>query len=318
MVRYVKIVYATFLAGLFLYCNDADPNNNGPKVLPGYDGRGLLFLDTLLDVDVTTDRRFLARVEPYNPRNPLYKFPIIVHDLTTGQKKAVTERAAFPVFSPDGQWIAYQKLVGYGDLWLVKRDGTSDYPLVQFPGEETPTSWSPDGKRILFHTSPLGSEIWYYDLETGRPYFVFEDTTPYGNIVLAPVWAVSGEEIFFCRETPKGAVISRVNADGTGLVDIWPYDRASYEIELKPAVPDGDRLLVTVTETAETGGDPESLGAPWFLYLKTGQFEQLTYNPNPARINDWAVRLCADGVLVFGSRYLDEDEKTGLYVIKTP
>lgn len=304
-------------AALFLACDDVSQDDS-PHTLPGDDGRGLFFSERFVAVDVTYDRRLLARVEPYYPKNPVYLFPIFVHDLRTGQKKVVTERASCPVFSPDGEWIAYQKLVGYGDLWLVKSDGSSDYPLVQFPGMETPTSWSPDGKKILFDTSPLDDEIWYYDLEAGAPFFVFKDTTPHGNIILSPVWAASGEEIFFCRETATGAVISRINADGTGLVDIWPYDRASHEVELKAAFPYRDRLLLTFTETADNQGKIEKRVAVWSFRLKERDFVQLTYNENPPRIRDAAIRLCPDNVLVFASRHLDENDKTGLYIIKTP
>ena len=305
-------------AALFLACGDDVCQDDSPHTLPGDDGRGLFFSDRFIYIDVTDDRRLLARVEPYNPKNPVYLFPLFVHDLRTGQKKVVTERAYYPVFSPDGEWIAYQKAVGYGDLWLVKSDGSSNYPLVQFPGMETPTSWSPDGKKILFHTSPLDDEIWYYDLEAGRPFFVFDGGNRFPDISLSPVWAASGDEIFFCRETATGAVISRINADGTGLVEIWPYDRHSYEVEIKAAFPYRDRLLLTVTETADNQGEIEKRVAVWSFGLKERDFVQLTYNENPPRIRDAAVRLCPDDVLVFASHHLDENDKTGLYVIKTP
>jgi len=146
MARYLKIIYAALLAALTVSCDDSSLNSEGPHTLPGDDGRRLFFSERFVDVDVTYDRRLFARVEPYNPENPVYFFPLFVHDLQTGQKEVVTERACYPVFSPDGEWIAYQKLVGYGDLWLVKANGSSDRPLVEFAGMETPTAWSPDGK----------------------------------------------------------------------------------------------------------------------------------------------------------------------------
>jgi hypothetical protein len=305
-------------AALFLACGEEPNQDNVPRTRSGDDGRRLFFSERFVDVDVTYDRRLVARVEPYNPENPVFFFPLFVHDLQTGQKEVVTERACYPVFSPDGEWVAYQKLVGYGDLWLVKADGSTDRPLVEFAGMETPTAWSADGKKVLFHTSPMGDEIWYYDLEEGKPFFVFDGGNPFPNISLSPVWGPSGEEIFFCRETATGAVISRINADGTGLVAIWPYDRHRYEVDIKPTLPYTDRLLLTVSEKQERAGKLETRAAAWFFYLKGPLFVQLTYNPNPPRIRDWAIRLCRDNVLVFGSENLDESEKTGLYVIKTP
>ena len=187
-------------AALFLACGDDAKQDSQPHVLPGDDGRGLFFSDSFLNIDVTYDRRLLARVEPYNPKNPVYVFPILVHDLEKGEKKVVTEKASYPILSPDGEWIAYQKLVGYGDLWLVKSDGSSDYPLVQFPGMETPTSWSPDGKKILFHTSPLDDEIWYYDLEAGRPFFVFDGGPFPRYFPIAGMGGVGRRDLFLPRD----------------------------------------------------------------------------------------------------------------------
>jgi hypothetical protein len=318
MVRYPTIIYTAILAAQTLSCGDPSVNGEAPHALAGDDGRGLFFSERNVGVDVTNDRRLLARVEPYNPKNPVYIFPLFVHDLQTGQKKVVTERASYPVFSPDGEWIAYQKLVGYGDLWLVKSDGSSDRPLVEFPGMETPTSWSTDGKRILFHTSTLGDEIWYYDLEENKPYQVFDGGVTFPRINLSPIWALSNEEVYFCREYAEGAAISRINVNGTGLVDIWRYDPASYAVDIKTALPYYDHLLLTVTETVDNQGEIEKRVAVWSFALKERDFVQLTYNENPPRIRDAAIRLCADNVLVFSADYLDENDKTGLYLIKIP
>ena len=318
MGRFLKITYATLLTLLSVSCVDSSVNNETPHTRAGDDARRLFFSERFVAVDVTYDRRLLARVEPYNPKNPVYVFPIFVHDLQTGQKKVVTERAYYPVFSPDGEWIAYQKAVGYGDLWLVKSDGSSDRPLVEFPGMETPTSWSPDGKKILFHTSPLDDEIWYYDLEENAPYLVFDGGVTFPHITLSPVWAPSSDELYFCREFTKGAAISRINVNGNGLVDIWRYDPTVYAVDIKPALPYYDRLLLTVTETANNQGEIEKRVAVWSFGLKERDFVQLTYNENPPRIRDAALRLCPGNVLVFASDYLDENDKTGLYVIKTP
>jgi Tol biopolymer transport system component len=57
----------------------------------------------------------------------------------------------FEAWSPDGQWIAFQK--PYGQIYLVHPDGSGLHEVpLSLPsgmGASTP-SWSPDGQRLTF------------------------------------------------------------------------------------------------------------------------------------------------------------------------
>ncbi|MEW6282055.1 MAG: hypothetical protein AB1758_25850 [Candidatus Eremiobacterota bacterium] len=59
-----------------------------------------------------------------------------------------------PVFSPDGQWVAFAAGNYTGDLnlYVVKADGTEVRQLTDRAGDEYLPSWSPDGTRIAFNT----------------------------------------------------------------------------------------------------------------------------------------------------------------------
>ena len=67
-----------------------------------------------------------------------------------------------PSWSPDGQWIGFQKT--YGEIWVVHPDGTALHripvDLPQGSGAASP-SWSPDGAWIVFSLQRTnGAEIY--------------------------------------------------------------------------------------------------------------------------------------------------------------
>ena len=74
------------------------------------------------------------------------------------QRLATEGRNRFPVWSPDGRWIAFQSDRG-GDLAIFRQraDGTGVAERLTTPaaGEEhVPESWSPDGRHLSFGDRP--------------------------------------------------------------------------------------------------------------------------------------------------------------------
>jgi tricorn protease len=65
--------------------------------------------------------------------------------LTTGGHEAL------PIFSPDGQWIAFAgEYDGNRDVYVMPAEGGTPRRLTWHPGQDVPVSWTSDGKRILF------------------------------------------------------------------------------------------------------------------------------------------------------------------------
>src|SRR6185369_16766500 len=69
--------------------------------------------------------------------------------LTTG-----VGRESSPLFSPDGQWIAFTgEYDGNVDIYVMPASGDVPRRLTYHPGQDQLAGWTPDGKSVLFVSS---------------------------------------------------------------------------------------------------------------------------------------------------------------------
>ncbi|PYT57314.1 MAG: hypothetical protein DMG46_14730 [Acidobacteria bacterium] len=67
--------------------------------------------------------------------------------LTTGGHEGL------PVFSPDGKWIAFSgQYDGNIDVFVMPAEGGEPRRLTWHPAADIAVGWTPDGKRVLFHS----------------------------------------------------------------------------------------------------------------------------------------------------------------------
>src|SRR5438093_10596197 len=68
--------------------------------------------------------------------------------LTTGGHEGL------PVFSPDGKWIAFTgQYDGNIDVFVIPAEGGEPKRLTCHPGADIADGWTPDGKKVLFHSN---------------------------------------------------------------------------------------------------------------------------------------------------------------------
>lgn len=92
----------------------------------------------------------------------------------TGNRRLTDDiyRDEQPVFSPDGELLAYvSERGGRQELWIMESDGTGKKQLTLGDGWKHSPTWGPDGTRLAYIVSPEKNgegDIWMMDLITGE------------------------------------------------------------------------------------------------------------------------------------------------------
>jgi Tol biopolymer transport system component len=130
-----------------------------------------------------------------------------------------------PVWSPDGQKIAFQrllvrgegeKIVGFDfDVYVINADGSGEQNLTGDALSERPI-WSPDGRKIAFGSGPDGNGGIYVMNADGSERRMLARNHALGS------WSPDGRKILLVRGGAQGPPATKgyavvMNADGSGL-----------------------------------------------------------------------------------------------------
>jgi len=128
-----------------------------------------------------------------------------------------------PVWSPDGQWIAFaSNRTGNNDIFVVPADGGDTKRLTWHSGSDVPSDWSPDGKSILFKTSREAGENGLFTLDV--------QNTHTGQLMLdmmtvgSPRYSPDGKRVLYTR---MGFPWTRPRYQGSAASQLWVYDIAT-------------------------------------------------------------------------------------------
>lgn len=99
-----------------------------------------------------------------------------------------------PVWSPDGQWIAFSR-AGFGSIEIMRADGTGRRLLVNAPRAGYRFAWSPDGEELAFLTvqetdAGRRHRVCVVEVETARVRTLSECAEE----ISPPQWALSGSD----------------------------------------------------------------------------------------------------------------------------
>jgi len=215
-----------------------------------------------------------------------------VFDLERGTMSRLTFNGTSnwgPIWSPDGQWIAFSSLKQgtRRNIYWTRSDGAGQ-PEQLTTGEnlQEPRSFSPDGKLMIYReqSSETGFDLWVE--VTGSSVLVVEGVA---SSPFAGQYSVSRSGLLAYL---PGRVTGMFGWDLTTLV--W-VDRDGREellvAEPRPYAaprvsPDGTRLTVVIA-------DPNSLDV-WMVDAMRGTTTRFTFDPS----NDWMAIWTPDGLRV--------------------
>ncbi|MBI3789659.1 MAG: S9 family peptidase [Gemmatimonadetes bacterium] len=121
------------------------------------------------------------------------------------------EYAGDPQISPDGQWIVYVRRFSdiqtdrrYGNLWLLKTDGSVHRPITSGRTHDDTPRWSPDGKRLAYISDKGGTpQLHVRYMDTGESFAITSVPTPPVN----PAWSADGTQIAYVALAPEPALV---------------------------------------------------------------------------------------------------------------
>ena len=172
----------------------------------------------------------------------------LTHDKTVGWRTD-----SEPAWSPDGQWVAFQRSYDKApgsagsQLYLVRSDGSGLHALTASTGvavADTHPTWSPDGDTIVFSSNRTGHFELYSIKATGGGLARLTSTKA-GVDNLEPAWSPDGSAIAFVRSikstnAPATASIHslflttgrtyRLTSPGVGQGDFQPAWSASSDL----------------------------------------------------------------------------------------
>jgi Tol biopolymer transport system component len=143
-----------------------------------------------------------------------------------------------PVYSPDGEWVAFSSNRGGGmNLWLVSTR-TGNLRRVT----DSHVNWDPaftrDGKRLLWSSNRGGNfEVWTADVDGGGPRQLTRD----GGNAENPTATPDGQWVVYSSGNPQRAGLWKIRSDGSGAVQL-----VKGRVSLPDVSPDGAHALYRV------------------------------------------------------------------------
>ena len=174
----------------------------------------------------------------------VYRGDIWIAPVKGGRATPLTshiETDAFPLFSPDGKWIAFaSKRNGNWDIFAIPAAGGAARQLTYASGSEIPFGWSPDGKELLFSSrrDTANYTLYALDVKTLRSEVLCEDYAP----INYPNYSPDGKSVVYGR---YGFHWTRPRYHGSAAAQVWLLDVSSSSKTRHPLTSDGFQHLWT-------------------------------------------------------------------------
>jgi len=145
--------------------------------------------------------------------------------------------ASHPSVSPDGKWIAYNRVVeGTCDIWIVPAGGGQPTKFTEHPADDIHPAWSPDGSMMAFMSERAGQpDIWVVGARDGKRTGEPRCLTNGERSSYAPTWSPDGAMIAFIGVEQKEYDVWLVPSDGGGTECRLTRDLGSARVKWDPA-----------------------------------------------------------------------------------
>ena len=230
-------------------------------------------INSELWADASPDGKSIAfqSIKNLSQGNNLFKGNILVKNLSSNEPpKEIVTNAFLPVWSPDGQQIAFFNIVGdkfqiekissSGSGRKVLANDVSSVNYMVLPYNRTQTSdfrWSPDSKKIVYVSDKNGqNNIWLVNSD-GSDETQLTDNKDANLRFACPLWSADGKQIAFTSKT---------NNSNNPSYDVWIIDtgtkisrsvtRQRTFLRLIEWTQNGKELLLASTEGSGMTGSP--------------------------------------------------------------
>jgi serine/threonine-protein kinase len=217
----------------------------------------------------------------------------LLYDIARGSLTRLTTagRGVAPVWTPDGERLTYAVAAkGPDNVFSVRADGAgTPEPIIKHAANLVPTSWTPDGRHLLFHVLPSESAPTSLDRPTiyvqdvagkSEPVPLSQVPRNFGSADLSPDgrWLAynstdAGEQHVFVDAYPGPGPRFQVSSEGGGASPVWSGDgRELFYVRVSDAgqtmeAGDVEIALMSVTVTPQP---KMSFGRPRALF--TGRY----------------------------------------------
>ena len=124
-----------------------------------------------------------------------------------------------PVWSPDGEMIAFGRGVSFGtsEIYTMNADGSSPRKLIDDVPWNVHLAWAPDGTSIAFDSERDGNyEIYVITIDGKTLERLTEDAAKDQH----PVWSPDGTKILYKSEEDGVVTLSVIDAGGNGKITL--------------------------------------------------------------------------------------------------
>jgi Tol biopolymer transport system component len=204
----------------------------------------------------------------------------------------IGQDAYFPAISPRGKLLAYTQQLENDNIWRAKgpaftTPGGPAVELISSPRVQADEQFSPDGKRIAFHSDRSGSfEIWVCNSDGSSP---LQLTSFGGPLTGTPHWSPDGRSIAFDSRPGGRAGVFVVSAEGG-------EPRRVTEGNWDDIVPSWSRDGKWIYFCSNRTGDWEL----WKVPAAGGQARRLTQN------GGFEAKESQDGKWIYYSKFLEQ------------